>query len=222
MTAPRILLLNPNSSASVTTMLEAFARRHLGTRALITALTAPFGPPALATEADVAVAARAVEAMVRDAPGHDVAIIAAFGDPGLDTVREMSAMPVLGIGEEGMRTAAEGGRRFAVVTLGPAMREAIERKAAGLRLDWAMTGICFVEAGVLDIAADPAAFHDTLVWTARVAAERGAEAILFGGAPFAGIAGGIADRVPVPVVDGVTAALDAALQRCVVSQSGAR
>jgi allantoin racemase len=222
LSVPRILLVNPNTSPGITASLARFAIRHVGDRAGITAVTAPFGAPALATPADLAVAARAVETVIRDEAANDVAIVAAFGDPGLASVRETATMPVLGIGEEGMRAAGAGGRPFAIVTLGRAMREAIEGKAAALGLAGRLRGVRFLRAGVLDIAADPSAIHDRLVSAARDAASAGAGAVLFGGAPFAGIGAAIAARVPVPVVDGVTAALDAALQRCAASKFGAR
>jgi len=208
----RILLLNPNTTASITASLERFAALHLGTRARITAVTAPFGAPALETEADLALAAQAVAEMIASHPDHDVAIIAAFGDPGLASARRQAPMPVLGIGEEGFLAAGAGGRRFAVVTLGAAMRGSIERKASDLGLAPRLTGITIIGGAVLAVAAEPGAFHDRLVAAARAAVEHeGAEAVLFGGAPFAGIGAAIADRVPVPVIDGVSAALDRAL-----------
>jgi Asp/Glu/hydantoin racemase len=229
MTACRILLVNPNTTASITAALARFADSALGHRAALTAVTAPFGAAALETEADLAVAGKAVLAAIAEHPAHDVAIIAAFGDPGLAEARATAPMPVLGIGEAGFRAAAAHGRRFAVVTVGEAMRGAIEGRARGLGLGGQMTGVTIVAGRVLDVAADPTALDEQLLAAAGEAVSRdGAEAILVGGAPFAGVGQRLGRRLPVPIFDGVSAALAAALQigaasqRCAVSQFGAR
>ena len=48
--------------------------------------------------------------------GADGHVIACFGDPGLDAVRELAAGPVVGIAEAAMHTATLLGRGFSVVT----------------------------------------------------------------------------------------------------------
>ncbi|MDR3494213.1 MAG: aspartate/glutamate racemase family protein, partial [Ancalomicrobiaceae bacterium] len=105
----RLLVANPNTSADITEKMATTARAIAGPRAAILPDTAPFGASALETEADLAVAADAVAAMLRRAD-CDGAIIAAFGDPGLKAARAAAPMPVVGLGESGLIVAGEGGR----------------------------------------------------------------------------------------------------------------
>ncbi len=53
--------------------------------------------------------------------GHDAAVIAAYGDPGLVAARELFDLPVVGMAEAAMLTACQLGARFAVVTFAPAL-----------------------------------------------------------------------------------------------------
>lgn len=203
----RLLVANPNTSADITEKMATTARAIAGPRAAILPDTAPFGASALETEADLAVAADAVAAMLRRAD-CDGAIIAAFGDPGLKAARAAAPMPVVGLGESGLIVAGEGGRPFAVLTLGPALKSAIEAKVAGLGLGAQLVGIEFLPAGVRDVAAAPERFFDAILAEAEALHHRGAAAVLLGGAPFSGLAKLLSERSALPLVDGLTSAVE--------------
>ena len=212
MARPRILLINPNTSRSVTDLLAEEARRAAGGRAEIVAATARFGAAGIECLAEAAVAAHAVLEGVAEHPNVDAVIVAAFMDPGLEALREVAPMPAVGLAEAGVCAAASGGRRFSIVSLGPALRPGVERIVAGCGASGGLASIRYVSAGVLQLARDRAGLLDEIVAVAnRAAAEDRAEAILFGGAVFAGVSREIAGRVPVPLVEGVAAAVEAAL-----------
>lgn len=212
MTAPRILLVNPNTSQSVTDLLAAEARRRAGDRAEIVGVTARFGAAGIECLAEGAVAAHAVLDRVAENPDADAVIVAAFMDPGLDALREAAPMPAVGLAESGVRAAAAGGRPFAIVSLAPKLAPAVHRLVGECGVADRLAALRYVSGGVLALAKDRAAFLDEIAGlAARVVAEDGAEAILFGGAVFAGIGRDIGDRVPVPLFDGVGDAVEAAL-----------
>ncbi len=205
----RILIANPNTSVRITARMVEAARALVGGGATIIGATAPFGAPALETPADLAIAELAVSAMLGAHPDCDGAIVGAFGDPGLARARAaFGRRPVQGLGEAGLRAAGAGGRRFAVVTLGPAMRPAIEARVCDLGLADRMAGIAFLSGGVLDLATEPWRYHDEILDAVASARDRGAEAVLLGGAPFSGWSGRLRARAALPLLDGLTAALD--------------
>lgn len=211
MTAPRILLVNPNTSQSVTDLLAAEARRRAGDRAEIVAATARFGAAGIECLAEGAIAAHAVLDRVAEHPDADAVIVAAFMDPGLEALREAAPMPAVGLAESGVRAAAAGGRRFAIVSLAPKLAPAVHRVVGECGVADRLVALRYVSGGVLALARDRAAFLDEIAGLAGRLAEEGAEAILFGGAVFAGIGRDIGDRVPVPLFDGVGEAVEAAL-----------
>lgn len=204
----RILIVNPNISERVTQILATEARRIVGDAAEIVAVTAPFGAASLECRAELAIAAHAVLEAIAAARDYDSVVIGAFGDPGLEAAQEIAQAPVFGLGRSGLRAAAADGRRFAIVTIGARMRGEIERMATACGLADRFVAIRFLRGGVLDVAADRAAFTDALIVAANACAiENGAECVLFGGAPFAGLAHELAGRVAVPLVDGLASAL---------------
>jgi allantoin racemase len=208
----RILLINPNTSPVVTDILVAEARRIAGEGAQIEGVTAPFGSASLECRAELAIAAHAVLEAIAAHADYDAAVIGAFGDPGLEAAQEIARAPVFGLGHSGVLAAAAGGRRFAIVTLGARLRVDIERIVASYDLSRQLAAIHFLNAGVLDVASDRTAFSGALIAAANACAkESGADSILFGGAPFAGVSRDLADRIAVPVFDGLASAMQDAL-----------
>lgn len=211
---PTILIANPNTSAHITEAMVACARNIAGSRADVQGVTAHFGAPALETPQDLAEAELAVQVMLDNCRDCDGALIAAFGDPGLGWARKRCRIPVEGLGEAGLMAAAEGGRRFAIITLGPAMKSSVIAKVDRLGLSSQVTGINFLACGVLDLAREPEQFLlDIALHAEQAALRHGAEAVLLAGAPFAGLAGQVARNVSIPVFEGVSAAMERLLER---------
>ncbi|MGE0719574.1 MAG: aspartate/glutamate racemase family protein [Alphaproteobacteria bacterium] len=207
----RILVLNPNTVTSVTALLAGEARLVAGDRAEILEATAPFGAGGIESQSEGAIAAHAVLTVGAEHQHVDAIIVAAFMDPGLDALREISMVPAVGLCESGVRAASVNGRRFALVSLGPAMRPLIERIVAGCGATDRLVSVRYVGASVPQMARDRPALLERIVDVARAAEADGAEAILFGGAVFAGIHREIGHRLTVPLVDGIGAATEAAL-----------
>jgi Asp/Glu/hydantoin racemase len=209
----RILLVNPNTSPGVTDLLAAEARRVAGQSAEIEAVTAPFGSASLECRAELVVAAHAVLQAIASRDDCDAAVIGAFGDPGLTAAREIARGPVFGLGQSGLRAAAAKGRRFAIVTVGERLRLDIEAMVAARGLSGQLTTIRFLGGSVLDVAERRAGFLEAITAAANACAEEnGAQGVLLGGAPFAGVPRELAGRVAVPLFDGLTSAIEEAMR----------
>jgi Asp/Glu/hydantoin racemase len=205
---PVILLINPNTSESVTNRLAAEARRIASPGVTIRAITAPFGAPAIQTPEELKVAADAVLAAIAANPDGNAAIIGAFGDPGLEAARAAASMPAFGLGESGILAASANGRRFAIVTVGAGMRGDIMSRAERLGVADRLVALQFLSASVADVVRDRAALIPAIVdAVAECVTRHGAEAVLLGGGPFVGLAHEVSERTAVPVIDGLHAAL---------------
>jgi Asp/Glu/hydantoin racemase len=205
----RILLANPNTTEAVTGLLLAAARPVAAAGTELVPLTAPRGVPYISSRAEAQLGgAQLLETLAEHAPGADAAIVAAFGDPGLMAARELFDIPVIGMSEAAMLTACMLGRRFAIVSfstnLGPWYRECVElhgmegRCAAIRLLDGAFRDIADVQSEKEALLVDLAA---------RAVAEDGADVVILAGAPLAGLAAKVAERIPVPLVDPIQAAV---------------
>ena len=205
----RILVLNPNTTQSVTDLLHAAGERAASPGTELVPATAPRGVPYIATRAEAQIGgAITLEMLAEMHSSVDAAVIAAFGDPGLLGARELFDIPVVGMAEAAMLTACMLGRRFAIVTfaraLGPWYQECVEMhglqgRCAGVRtLDGAFRSISEVqeekEALLVELAN-------------RAVDEDGADAVILSGAPLAGLAAKVKSRISVPVVDPIAAAV---------------
>ena len=118
----RVLLVNPNTSAFMTRRMLEVARWVAVPTTRIVGVEAANGLPYIASRAEAALAgAWTLELLAEHHANYDVAVIAAFGDPGLFAARELLPIPVLGLAEAAMLTACMLGRRFSIVSFSPAL-----------------------------------------------------------------------------------------------------
>jgi hypothetical protein len=126
-----ILLINPNTSTSMTEAIGAAARAVAAPGTHIRAVHPSFGPLSIESHYDEAFAAAGVAEQVRLAtdPRPDAVVIACFGDPGLEAAREATDAPVIGIAEAAFHAASMLATGFAPVKslLEQAFRLGIER-----------------------------------------------------------------------------------------------
>jgi Asp/Glu/hydantoin racemase len=205
----RILLINPNTSTGVTERMLAVAGRVAATGTEIVARTAPRGVPYIATRAEAVIGASvALEMMAEHGARADAVIVGAFGDPGLGALRELAGVPVVGLAEAAMLTACMLGRRFAIVSFAKALGPWYEECVAYHGLTGRLAAIRTLSAPFRDVANVQDELAGALADLAnRTAAEDQADVVILAGAPLAGLAETIRDRVSLPLVDGVAAAV---------------
>lgn len=205
----RILVLNPNTSEGITARLMAAATPVAAPGTELVPLTASRGVPYIATRAEAQIGgAIALEMLAERHPEFDAAIIAAFGDPGLMGARELFDLPVVGMAEAAMLSACMLGRRFSIVTfaraLGPWYEECVDMHGLRGRL----AGIRMLDGSFASVSDVQEEKEAVLVELAnRAVVEDEADVVILAGAPLAGLAARVRDRIPVPVVDQMAAAV---------------
>jgi allantoin racemase len=204
----RILVINPNTTASMTAMIGECARAVAGPGVTVDAVNPEDGPAAIESHVDDAhsVPGMLAEIARGEQEGYDGFVIACFGDPGLDAARELAAGPVVGIAEAGMRTASYLGRGFSVVTtlsrtVGHA-RDLTEKYGVARQC----LGVHAAEIPVLDLETDPTARARILRACQDALAIDGSDAIVLGCAGMADLCHDLSAQLGVSVVDGVAAA----------------
>ena len=212
-----LLVINPNTSSSVTHLLQHHVQRVVGPSVTVRTMSARFGAAYITSEATYAVAQHAVldawaVALSRREPRPEAVLIGCFGDPGLFALREGAGAPVSGLAEAAFAAAARHGR-FAVVTGGERWRPMLERLACALGHSETLAGIHTVAPTGADLAADPPRARRLLTRACLDAAQRfDAHALILGGAGLAGLADTIAPDLPLPLIDSVTAGAEWAAQ----------
>jgi Asp/Glu/hydantoin racemase len=205
----KILVANPNTSTGVTDRLIASAKLVASPGTELLPMTASWGVPYIATRAEAAFGATAALEMLAERRGEiDAAIVAAFGDPGLGGARELFDFPVVGMAEAAILVACTLGRSFGIVSFSRSLEPWFAEIVAWHGLSGRCAAIRTLDEGFRSIDAVQEEKEADLVELAqRTVKENAADVVILAGAPLAGLANKIRDRVDVPLVDGIQAAV---------------
>jgi allantoin racemase len=203
------LILNPNISVSVSELIEKEALRSISDGTRISMLTATIGVSYIETRAESSLAAyAALNDLANHWAGHDAAIIAAFGDPGLRAAREILPIPVVGLTESSLMTAAMLGDKIGIIAISRRIKAWYEETIASYGMSERLCGIRCLDQPFSDIGNIQSTNEDQLISLCQQAInEDGADVLIIAGAPLAGLARDVADRITVPIVDGVSCAV---------------
>ena len=206
----RILVVNPNTSSSMTKSIGAAARAVASSSSEIVAVNPSSGPASIEGYFDEAFAVPGMleELLKGERAGSDGYVIACFDDTGLEAARTAAKAPVVGIGEAAFHVASLIAHRFSVVTTLSRSIAPIEANLVKYGLDRRCARVRACEVPVLALE-DPASGAREKLSTeiARALREDGADAIVLGCAGMAELAASLAREHGAPVIDGVAAAV---------------
>lgn len=206
----RLLVVNPNTTASMTAAIAANATAAARPTTVVEAANPDGGPASIENDSDEH---RCVpylldvlqRAGARTSERPDAYVIACFGDPGLEEARTLLDAPVLGIAQAAMHAGALLAGTFSVVT---SMSATVPRawQLAKTYTPGACLGVYACDIPVLRIDSDPATFEPIAELCEHALAADGSRSIVLGCAAMARFAEPLAHRLGVPVLDGVAAA----------------
>ena len=204
----RLLVINPNTTASMTEKIGAAARAAASPGTEIVAVNPPGGPVSIEGYYDEAMSVPGLLTMIQTVTTADAIVIACFDDTGLDAARCLTDRPVVGIGEAAYHFAAMVANKFSVVTTLARSVPALEHNLHRYGLAARCVRVRSSEVAVLELE------HEGSDACARISAEIGravaedrAEAIVLGCAGMADLAGRLSAEHGLPVLDGVSCAV---------------
>jgi allantoin racemase len=206
----RLLVVNPNRTASMTAKIGAAARRAAAPGTAVTTTQADDAPPSIEGYFDGALSVPGLLAaiMAGERQRFDAHVIACFDDTGLDAARSAAAAPVIGIGEAAYHVATLISGRFTVVTTLPRSVPVLEGNLVRCGLAGRCARVRAADVPVLGLEDPRSPARDKV--SAEIAAalrEDRAEAIVLGCAGMADLAASLSAEHGVPVVEGVAAAV---------------
>ncbi len=205
----KILVVNVNTSETMTETIAEAARRAASEGTGIVALRPRFGADSVDCAFESYLSAVAVMDAVSTYEGtYDAVVLAGFGEHGRDGVQELIAQPVLEICEASAHVAMMIGRSYSVVTTLQRSVPAIEDRLRLAGLDDRCASVRATGMSTSAVDEDPEQAVGAVVAEARRAVEEDhAEVICLGCAGMAGLEEAITAALGVPVIDGVAAAV---------------
>ncbi len=206
----KLLLVNPNTSTAMTEGMADAARAVAAPGTVVVARQPGFGPESIEGHFDEVFGAAGVAEQVRlaAAESFDAVVIACFGDPGLDAARELTTAPVLGIAEAAFHAASFVATGFSVVTTLTRTCVIAERLVQRYGFERSCRGIHGTDIPVLALEAcgeDSIALIEAAA--RRALAQDRSGAIVLGCGGMATLCRTLQQRLGVPVIDGVSAAV---------------
>jgi allantoin racemase len=212
MDKPTILVVNPNTSPEMTAAIDRVAQAAAGSSASVVTMRSSNGPHTIEGALDAALATVGMlEAVAARKDAFDAVVVACFGDPGVEALRMLVRVPVIGIGAASFMQAACLSQHFAIVTpvAGTPTRYAALTAAMGLSRQF--VGTYQTPLSVADFESDDPAVLETLAFHAEQAVKDGADCLLFGCAGIADQIRDIEERVGVLCIASAAAGVSQAI-----------
>lgn len=209
---PTILVVNVNTTATMTDAIAASARAAARAGTEIVALTPRVGPASCEGNFESYFAALAVmnEVVAYDGP-YDAVVQAGFGEHGREGLQELLDVPVVDITEAAGHVASLLGHKYSVVTTLDRAVPLIEDRLMLAGLDRRCASVRSSGLSVLELDEDPERAVKAIVAEAQLAVQDDkAEVICLGCGGMAGLDEAVRAATGVPVVDGVAAAVQLA------------
>jgi allantoin racemase len=207
-----ILIINPNSTASMTHAVGEAARAVAGPNTTITAINPKNSPASIQGPQDGQAALphliELFEHKILDQDKYDALVIACFDDTGLFQLRAKSPIPVIGIGEAAFHAAMLLSDQFSVVTTMdvsiPIIVDNIEQYGFEKRCTRVRA------SGIPVLALETGSTDTTAILEAEIAkafTDDNCGTVVLGCAGMADFAQSMTDKFSKPVIDGVAASI---------------
>lgn len=203
-----LLVVNPNTSASMTEAIDRAARRVARPGTRIVTVGSESGPPSIQGYLDGALCLAGMLEQVERHRGVDGVVIACFDDTGLDAVRCMVDAPVLGIGQSACYAARMLSNRFTVITTLSRSVPLLEANLQRYGLTSRCANVRATDIPVLDLEEMSSATMDTMRHVIEVAIrEDRSDAIVLGCAGMTDLTQRLSTEFELPVIDGLSCAV---------------
>jgi allantoin racemase len=193
---------------------QDYLQRHAADGIEIKVQSVPSGYPSIESERDlVTVAPHLLHGMQNaEAEGASAGIIGCFSDPALDAIRETVNMPVVGPGQSAIALAIQLGESYSILSPLDSGAKRARPRLRGQGLTERLASIRGVGVSVIDLTRGDNTAWDRIIETGRRCIDDGADVLVMGcmSMAFMDVERELSDRLSVPVVSPVLAALKTA------------
>ena len=204
----RLHIINGNTIAAMTANIDAQARAAARPETIIRTTQPAAGPLTIESYYDEYLAIPHILAeLIQHEGASDAFILACWGDPGIEAAREITRKPVIGIAEASLYVANSLGAKFGVVSTLKRTQHMVEKTIEKVGLSSRCALALCTDLPVAATEEDRDHTVNVLEAGGRQVIAAGAEVIVLGCAGMSGLDQQLAQRLGVPVIDAVAAAV---------------
>lgn len=200
----RLLVINPVGVDVWNNLVLEYARTVISPDVDVVVRHISGAPPFIETEYEKELAAPLVvrEVLRANDEGFNGVVINCFDDPGLEASREVSSIPVLGIGETSLAAAMLLGYNIAVISTGREWSAIYRRRASQLGVEKRVVYVSGIDIPILDLRKEIEKVKTLLVKEIeRAIRDHGADVAVLGCGGFIGLADELSKVTGIPVID---------------------
>jgi len=204
----RLNVINGNTYHAMTANIDAQARAAARPETVIMTTQPDAGPLTIESYYDEYLAIPGILAQILQRKDEvDAFILACWGDPGIEAAREITHKPVVGIAEASLYVANSLGAKFGVVSTLKRTQHMVEKTIEKVGLSSRCALALCTDLPVAATEDDRDRTLRVLEEGGRQVMAAGAEVLVLGCAGMSGLDGILAERLGVPVIDAVAAAV---------------
>lgn len=205
----RILVINPVGTSRWDESDRKVFEGYASPETVVDVVSLESGPESLETRAAEAQAVPlVVEKALKTYMGYNAIIVNCFLDPGVEVLRSILDIPVVGPCESSLAIASVLGWSLGVVTVMESGRSLVMERIRKLGFSHRVSSVRYVSIPVLELNRDLGRTISSIVEEGRKARDfDGVEVLILGCTGMAGLAKQVEDMLNIPVIDPAGAAL---------------
>jgi len=203
-----ILVINANTSISMTKGIEASAQKVASRGTKIITVSSKRGPRTIEGPVDQAFSIPGMLEIAKELEGQFHGIISAcFGDPGLEALKLAFGVPVIGIRESSFLLASLIGNNFSIITPVSGTERKLRNFAREKGMEDKLLSVEYAGVTVSDLETGLPRIEEFIYKSAREAIKKGADVLIFGCAGMGKIVDKVSSRLDVPCIDPIGSAI---------------
>lgn len=200
----KILVINPNTSEAMTADVRATVDRIKRPDVDAQTVHPAYGPESLESAYDTAIATNAmIDLLTGKEAEYDGVLIACFGDPGHDALKEMLDGAVMGIAEASIATALMLGNKYSILAAGERAVPLMENMVTGYGLKERLASVECLGMSVTAVEEQKEEATEKLTQAAERAARKGADVMILGCAGMTTLKSEVEKRTGMLILDPV-------------------
>lgn len=206
---PELLLINPNTSASMTEKMCTAATSVLAPDSNLECMTSEYGPPSIEGFYDEVFAVPPLLDLIRhNSKGKDAIIVGCFDDTGIEAARCISEAPVIGICQAACQLATILAPSFSIVTTLSRSITPLQKRVLDYGFERHCRSVRASDIPVLELEqCGERAMTEILRQCELAIHQDGCESIVLGCAGMVDLQLNLQQKLGIPVIESVTAAV---------------